>query len=231
MSHVRQWFRTSCRCGQKVSLGVFTAKCWSEESRKPGRLVAPNPGDRTPALHWSLTGKGVLFERFGISKKTSGESASSGLGLQTAGVARSYDRNMGWTSPEARELFNQFLEYDAERRNRRLHQVTEALMVEPTTQEARDGLCMLGPKDAARALRQHPGYSLHRRIESVQTMLELFRRALADLSRAVASFPGLGTPGGRAARELIEHDVSALVNKELFAALGYIGISPDCSCR
>jgi hypothetical protein len=138
---------------------------------------------------------------------------------------------MGWTSPEARELFQQFLEYDAERRNRRLLRVTEALKVEPTTQEARDGLCMLGPEDAARALRQHPGYSLHRKIESVQTMLELFRRALADLSRAVASFPDLGTPGGRAARELIEHDVSALVNKEFFAALGAAKTLVDYSRR
>ncbi len=138
---------------------------------------------------------------------------------------------MGWTSPEARELFQQFLKYDAERRNRELLRVTEALKVVPTTQEARDGLCALGPEDAERALRQHPGYALHRKIESVQTMLELFRRALADLSSAIASFPELGTPDGRAARELIEHDLSVLVNKELFAALGAAKTLVDYSRR
>jgi hypothetical protein len=62
-------------------------------------------------------------------------------------------------------------------------------------------------------------------------MLELFRRALADLSHAIASFPGLGTPDGRAARELIEHDVSVLVNKELFAALGAAKTLVDYSRR
>ncbi len=146
-------------------------------------------------------------------------------------VDRSYDRQMGWTSPEARELFQQFVRYDAERRHRELLRVTEALKVVPTTQEARDGLCALGPEDAERALRQHPGYSLHRKIESVQTMLELFRRALADLCRAIASFPELGTPDVRTTREFLEGDVSVLVNKELFAALGAAKTLVDYSRR
>jgi hypothetical protein len=138
---------------------------------------------------------------------------------------------MGWTSPEARELFQQFVKYDAERRHRECVRVSEALKRVPTTQEARDELCALGPEDAERALRQHPGYSLQRKIESVQTMLELFRRAWADLSRAIASFPELGTPNGRLARELLENRVSVLVNKELFAALGAAKTLVDYSRR
>jgi hypothetical protein len=138
---------------------------------------------------------------------------------------------MGWTSPEARELFQQFLKYDAERRHRECLRVSEALKVVPTTQEALGELCALGPEDAERALRQHPGYSLNRKIESVQTMLELFRRTLADLSRAIASFPELRSQDGHLAGELLEHDVSVLVNKELFAALGAAKTLVDHSRR
>jgi len=145
--------------------------------------------------------------------------------------AGGYDRQMGWTSPEARELFQQFLKYDAERRHRECLRVSEGLQIVPTTEEAREALCALGPGDAERALRQHPGYSSNRKIESVQTMLDLFRRALSDLSRAIASFPGLGTPESRSVRESLEHDVSTLVNKELFAALGAAKTLVDYSRR
>jgi hypothetical protein len=138
---------------------------------------------------------------------------------------------MGWTSPEARELFQQFLKYDVDRRQCEWSRVNEALKIVPTTQEARDKLCALGPEDAERALRLHPGYLLHRKIESVQTMLELFRRALADLGPAIASFPDLGSPNGRQGRESLEHEVSVLVNKELFAALGAAKTLVDYSRR
>lgn len=138
---------------------------------------------------------------------------------------------MSWTSPEAREHFQQFLKYDAERRRRECLRVSESMQVVPTTQEVREALCALGPGDAENALRQHPGYSLNRKIESVQTMLELFRRALADLSRAIASFPELSAPDSRSVRESLEHDVSTLVNKELFAALGAAKTLVDYSRR
>ena len=131
-----------------------------------------------------------------------------------------YDRKMGWTSPEARELFQAFLKHDGERRKSHYLRVSEALKIVPAAQEVRDDLCALGPEDAQRALRQHPGYSMDRKIESVQTMLELFRRALADLNRAIATFPELGTQEAPHIREQREHEVSVLVNKELFAALG-----------
>jgi hypothetical protein len=127
---------------------------------------------------------------------------------------------MGWTSPEARELFQEFLRDDGERRKSHCLRVSEALKFVPSAQEVRDDLCALGPDDAQRALRQHPGYSIDRKIESVQTMLGLFRRALADLSRAIDTFPELGTQEAPKVREQKEHDVSVLVNKELFAALG-----------
>ena len=88
----------------------FIAKCWSEESRKSlAGLSLLILAAELRHFIGSLTGKGVVFERFGSSNKTSGESASSDSDLQTAGVVRSYDRNMGWTSPEDRKLFHQFL--------------------------------------------------------------------------------------------------------------------------
>ncbi len=138
---------------------------------------------------------------------------------------------MGWTSPEAHKLFQQFLKYDAERRHRECLRVSESLQVVPTTQEVREALCALGPGDAENALRQHPGYSSNRKIESVETMLKLFRRALVDLSRAISSFPELGTPDTQLAREMLEHDVSTLVNKELFALLGAAKTLVDYSRR
>lgn len=62
-------------------------------------------------------------------------------------------------------------------------------------------------------------------------MLELFRRALEDLNMAIAAFPELGTPNDRVARELLEYDVSVVVNKELFAALGAAKTLVDYSRR
>jgi hypothetical protein len=138
---------------------------------------------------------------------------------------------MGWTSPEDRERFQQFLEIDVERRRGELSRVSDALQTVPTSPEVRDALCALGPEDVQRALRRHPGYPLYRKIESVRTMLELFRRALADLNVAIAAFPALGTANDRAARELREHDVSVVVNKELFAALGAAKTLVDYSRR
>lgn len=138
---------------------------------------------------------------------------------------------MGWTSPEAHELFLQFLKYDAERRRRECLRVSESLQVLPTTQERRDELAALGPGDAEAVLRKHPGYPIDRKIASVRSMLDLFRRALTDLNRAIKLFPDLGMPDGRAARELVENDVSVLVNKELFAALGAAKTLVDYSRR
>jgi hypothetical protein len=89
----------------------------------------------------------------------------------------------------------------------------------------------LSPEEAGRALRTHPGYPVQRKIESVRTMLELFRRALADLSAAIAEFPELGGPNGRISREKLGKDISIRLNKELFAALGTAKTLVDYSRR
>jgi hypothetical protein len=127
---------------------------------------------------------------------------------------------MGWTSPEARELFQWFVNEEAERRSRDRKKVSEVLQTVPASQETLDALGALSPEDAERALRTHPGYPAHRKIESVRAMLELFHCALADLAAAIAEFPELGGPDDRISREELERDISIRVNKELFAALG-----------
>jgi hypothetical protein len=159
------------------------------------------PIQSTNHISLALDRPSVSFKKNGI--RVLRALAPTLVALWFAGVADRYDRQMGWTSPEARELFQQLLKYDAERRLRECQRVSEALKVVPATQQARGELCALGPEDAERAFRQHPGYSLNRKIESVQTMLELFRRTLADLSRASASFPELGSQDGQLARELL----------------------------
>ncbi len=135
-------------------------------------------------------------------------------------AAPRYDHRMGWTSPEARELFRWFVKHEAERRNRNREKVIEALHQVPVSQKTLKALEALSSEDADRALRKHPGYVGHRKIESVRTMLELFRRALTDLDQAIAEFPDLGGPDKRIVREQLEQAVSVKVNKELFAALG-----------
>jgi hypothetical protein len=110
---------------------------------------------------------------------------------------------MGWTSPEAHDLFRQYMKYDSDRRKSECLRVSESLQVLPTTQAVRDDLARLGPGDVELALRKHPGYSQNRKIKSVRTMLELFRRALSDLKSAVELFPDLGAPDQKAARELL----------------------------
>jgi hypothetical protein len=138
---------------------------------------------------------------------------------------------MGWTSPEAQEIFQWFVVHEAERRKRDREKVSEALQTLPASQATLDELSALSPDDAERALHKHPGYPGHRKIESVRTMLELFRRALADLAQAIAEFPELGGPETRISRERLEQDLSIRVNKELFAALGAAKTLVDYSRR
>jgi hypothetical protein len=138
---------------------------------------------------------------------------------------------MGWASPEAREVFQRLMKQEAERRNRSRQTVSEALQTVPATQDTLDALGALSPDDAERALRTHPGYLAQRKIESVRTMLELFRRALSDLAAAVADFPEVGEPNDRIYREELEKDVSVRVNKELFAVLGAAQTLVDYSRR
>jgi hypothetical protein len=139
--------------------------------------------------------------------------------------------SMGWLPPEAQDLFREFAKYDAEKRRRDRLQVSTALQQIPATLETVNQLCTLSPEDAEHALRQHPGYSMHRRIESLHSMLAIFRRALADLAKAIAEFPELGTPDNRILREQFEQHISVRVNKELFAALGAAKTLVDYSRR
>lgn len=138
---------------------------------------------------------------------------------------------MGWTSPEAREMFQWFVKHQADQRNSDRQKVSEALQIIPASQETLDALGALAPEDAERALRTHPGYLGERKIESVRAMLELFRRALADLAAATMDFPDLGGPDDRTWREDLEKDVSIRVNKELFAVLGAAKALVDYSRR
>ena len=131
-----------------------------------------------------------------------------------------YNRSMGWTSPEARDLFQAFANFEGERRSRARQEVSEALQTVPASEETLAALIALPPEDAEYALRRHPGYQGDRKIESVRTMLELFRCARADLAAAVVDFPEPSGPDGRILREKIEEQISIRVNKELFAALG-----------
>jgi len=136
-----------------------------------------------------------------------------------------------WTSPEAREIFQWLVKQEVERRSRERQKVSEALQTVPACRETLDELGALSPEDAERALRMHPGYPAHRKIESVRTMLELFRRALADLAVAIAEFPEPGGPDDRILRERLEKGISIRVNKELFAALGAAKTLVDYSRR
>lgn len=138
---------------------------------------------------------------------------------------------MGWTSPEAREMFRWFVDHEAERRARALASTSDALQTLPTSQETLNALGKLSPEDAERALRAHPGYPMQRKIESLSTMLKLFHRALADLATSVEEFPDAGPAGGDDSREELEDLVSTRVNKDLFAALGAAKTLVDYSRR
>jgi hypothetical protein len=138
---------------------------------------------------------------------------------------------MGWISPEARELFNLFAEQQAEQRRQELSLVTSSLQTLPASAETLERLCALSPHDAQRALRDHPGYKTQRNLESIETMLEVFHRALADLDIAVSAFPPLGPPDGRSERESLETEVSVRVNKEILAAISASQALVDYSRR
>jgi hypothetical protein len=138
---------------------------------------------------------------------------------------------MGWTSPEAREIFQWFVKQEAERRRRDREKVSEELQSVPVSQETLGKLGALSPEDAASALRKHPGYPIHRKVESVHTMLELYRRAISDLARAIGEFPELSGPDDRIVREQREHEVSVRVNKEFFAVLSAAKTLVDYSRR
>jgi hypothetical protein len=126
---------------------------------------------------------------------------------------------MGWTSPEARQLFNLVANYQAAQRSQKLAQVTASLQTVPASEEILEELCALSPQDAQRALRTHPGYKMQRNLESIETMLRVFHRALGDLDIAVNAFPALGPVDVRPERESLEAEVSVRVNKEILAAV------------
>jgi hypothetical protein len=126
---------------------------------------------------------------------------------------------MGWTSPEAYELFNLVVRHQADERRKQRERLSEALNTLPTTEDTLDQLCALSPQDFERVRRAHPAYKTQRKIESVQTMLMVFHRAMTDLEAAVASFPALGAPDARTEREALEMELSICVNKELLAAV------------
>jgi hypothetical protein len=126
---------------------------------------------------------------------------------------------MGWTSPEAYELFNLVVRHQADERRKHRERIFEALNKLPTTEDTLDQLCALSPQDFERVMRAHPAYKTQRKIESVQTMLKVFHRAMTDLEAAVASFPALGPPDARTEREALELELSICVNKELLAAV------------
>jgi hypothetical protein len=127
---------------------------------------------------------------------------------------------MGWTSPEARELFGLFAKHHAEQRTQKLAQVTASLQIMPASEQVLEDLCALSPQDAQRALRAHPGYEMHRSLESIETMLPVFHRAVADLNTAVNAFPAPGPIEMRRERESLEAEISVIVNKEILAAVG-----------
>jgi hypothetical protein len=126
---------------------------------------------------------------------------------------------MGWTSPEARELFNLVARSQAQERLEKTRQVSNALQTLPTTEETLAQLCSLSPEDAKRSMRAHPGYETQRNIESIETMLQVFHRSMNDLKAAVDEFPFLGPPNARNEREALEAEISIHVNKELLAAV------------
>ncbi|PSH04034.1 MAG: hypothetical protein CXZ00_09500 [Acidobacteria bacterium] len=127
---------------------------------------------------------------------------------------------MGWTSPEANELFNFIVRGMAEERRKQRKRICDALKTPPTTEETLAQLCSLSPQDFERVMRAHPAYKTQRNIESIQTMIEVFHRAMSDLKTAVGEFPTLGPPDARGQREALEIAVSVRVNKELLAAVG-----------
>ena len=121
---------------------------------------------------------------------------------------------MGWTSPEAYELLNLVVRHQEDERRKQRERLSEALSTLPTTEGTLDQLCALSPQDFERVMRAHPAYKTQRKIESVQTMLKVFHRAMTDLEAAVASFPALGSPDARTEREALEIELSICVNKK-----------------
>jgi hypothetical protein len=126
---------------------------------------------------------------------------------------------VGWTSPEARDLFDLVAKHEAEQRRQKLAHVTANLQRVPASEQVLEELCGLSPHHAQGALRAHPGYEMHRNLQSIETMLRLFHRALADLDLAVKAFPAPGPIEMRRERESLEEEITLVVNKEILAAV------------
>jgi hypothetical protein len=118
------------------------------------------------------------------------------------------------------EIIHLLMRQQKEREREDFDKVVETLRTVPTAQETLEALCALGPTDADRALRSHPGYAGQRCIESIHSMLQLFHCALFDLEKAIAAFPDLRVSDHRITREALEGDLSVRVNKEFYAAIG-----------
>jgi hypothetical protein len=125
---------------------------------------------------------------------------------------------MPWTSPESYELFKIFVRHDHERRRKMREQLAAKVKTTQISEELMNELGTLSPDDFEGVMREHPGYLPHRKIESIETMLAVFRRAIADLTSAIADFPTYDPRIPPSQRERREADASIRVNKELLAA-------------
>ena len=138
---------------------------------------------------------------------------------------------MGWTSPEAHKLFNLVAQRQAEERRNQRERLSDRVKTLPILQETLDQLCLLSPQDFERVMRAHPAYKAQRDIKSIETMLEVFHRAMSDLNTVIGDFPTLGPPDARIEREALEKEISIRVNKEILAAVSASQALVDYSRR
>lgn len=106
-----------------------------------------------------------------------------------------------------------YVAYEKARRERECERLSKLVATVPVTDAVLQQLEQLNPDDFAQVMRSHPGEKLNRKIESVWTMLRVFRKACADLK---ADIRGYAAYDHRQRAEL--SGIDAAVQKDMFAA-------------
>jgi hypothetical protein len=121
-------------------------------------------------------------------------------------------------TPEDFRLLNVFIKYEDSRRKAVVKELEKEVAAAPVSDATLGRLAELSNEDLTTIMRSHPGFELHRALESVWTMLAVFEQAVTDLQASCEQFSNAGQIDDVDARKARENELIRKVNKDILSA-------------
>jgi hypothetical protein len=117
------------------------------------------------------------------------------------------------------EFLAAVIKADNARRARRAAEIRELIKTIPVSDELLKEIAWTGPGERPAILRSHPGHGQHEKLKSLDTVLAIFNRCVADVMRELDRFHAfsLTRQFGRRTGEAELNEIESAVNKELMA--------------